>query len=87
MSIESMYDNNENKALSQIAVSGSIFGGLDKYFEDLESYEDNLCCSKCGSDDNSIFSYSRTCSNSEVWWCKNCKREESMSKKPNEDLY
>jgi hypothetical protein len=87
MSIENSSEKHEDKALSQIAVSGSIFGGLDKYFEDLENYEDNLYCSECGSDDNSIFSYSRTTSNSEVWWCKNCKREESMSKKPNEDLY
>lgn len=71
----------------QTAVTSSIFGGLDKYFEDLEKYENSLYCSECGEDDNKLFYYRRTTSNAEVWWCDNCNREEVVSKKPNEDRY
>jgi hypothetical protein len=73
--------------LPQTIVSSSIFGGLDKYFEDLEKYEDSLYCSECGEDNNKIFYFRRTTSNSEVWWCENCKREEVTSKSPKEDNY
>jgi hypothetical protein len=27
-----------------------FFGNLDKYFEDLQNYEDELYCSNCGND-------------------------------------
>jgi hypothetical protein len=36
--------------LPQTIVSSSIFGNLDKYFEDLQNYEDELYCSNCGND-------------------------------------
>jgi hypothetical protein len=61
--------------------------GLDKFFDDLEKYEEQLYCSECGEDDKKTFHYSRTTSNADVWWCQNCKREEVVSKRPNEYNY
>ena len=68
-------------------VSSSIFGNLDKYFEDLQNYEDELYCSNCGNDSKKTFNYIRTVANGEVYWCKRCKTENLVSEKPNEDNY
>lgn len=82
-----MNTDKNNTQLPQSSVTSSIFGGLDKYFEDLEKYENSLYCSECGEYDNKLFNYRRTTSNAEVWWCDNCKQEKVISKKPNEDRY
>lgn len=58
---------------------------MDKYFEDLERYEEELYCPHCG--DNSALSYSRTVANGEVWYCRNCKEETMSGNKPREDDY
>jgi hypothetical protein len=55
--------------LPQTIVSSSIFGNLDKYFEDLQNYEDELYCSNCGNDAKKTFNYIRTVANG-VYWCK-----------------
>lgn len=73
--------------LPQTIVSSSIFGNLDKYFEDLQNYEDELYCSNCGNDSKKTFNYIRTVANGEVYWCKKCKTENLVSEKPNEDNY
>lgn len=73
--------------LPQTIVSSSIFGNLDKYFEDLQNYEDELYCSNCGNDSKKKFNYIRTVANGEVYWCNRCKTENLVSEKPNEDNY
>jgi hypothetical protein len=40
-----------------------FFGNLDKYFEDLQNYEDELYCSNCGNDSKKTFNYIRTVAN------------------------
>ena len=64
-----------------------LFGGLDKYFEDLQEYEDNLYCSHCGNSSKKTFTYSRTVANGEVFFCHRCKEENLVGNKPNEDDY
>jgi hypothetical protein len=64
-----------------------IFGNLDKYFEDLQNYEDELYCSNCGNDSKKTFNYIRTVANGEVFCCKRCNTENLVSEKPNEDNY
>jgi hypothetical protein len=44
-----------------------FFGNLDKYFEDLQNYEDELYCSNCGNDSKKTFNYIRTVANGEVY--------------------
>ena len=61
-----------------------LFGGLDKYFSDLENYEFSLCCDECG---NEKLQFSRNTSNNSVHWCDKCKREQTTCKRPNEDDY
>lgn len=61
-----------------------LFGGLDKYFSDLEDYEFSLCCDECG---NEKLQFSRNTSNNSVHWCDKCKREQTTCKRPNEDDY
>lgn len=61
-----------------------LFGGLDKYFSDLEDYEFSLCCDECG---NEKLKFSRNTSNNSVHWCDKCKREQTTCKRPNEDDY
>jgi predicted SprT family Zn-dependent metalloprotease len=77
----------QNPRLHKTSVSSSIFGNLDKYFEDLQNYEDELYCSNCGNDSKKTFNYIRTVANGEVYWCKRCKTENLVSEKPNEDNY
>lgn len=60
---------------------------MDKYSEDLENYKEQLYCTCCGEDSKDAFIFSRTVSNGEVWWCKNCLQETMTDKKPNEDNY
>lgn len=61
---------------------------MKEYFKDLEDWEYSLVCSECGNDEvGKTFTYMRTTSNNEVWWCEKCKREEATLKKPNEDNY
>ena len=81
------FDKTENEALNKTDVSSSIFGNLDKYFEDLQNYEDELYCSNCGNDSKKTFNYARTVANGEVYWCKRCKTENLVNEKPNEDNY
>lgn len=80
-------NTNQAKALVKADVSSSIFGNLDKYFEDLQNYEDELYCSNCGNDSKKTFNYVRTVANGEVYWCKRCKTENLVNEKPNEDNY
>ena len=83
-------DMEEYRALTEqiniIAVNPKS-GGIDKYFQDLEKWENSFYCNECGSDKVTDFSYSRTVSNGEVHACKNCKTETVVSEKPNEDKY
>jgi len=60
---------------------------LNKYFDDLEEYENSLYCSECGGDKKDGFHYSRTCSSGEVYYCQLCKTEKQVSNRPNEDNY
>lgn len=60
---------------------------MDKYFDDLEEYENDLYCSECGNDSKATFTYSRTVANGEVWYCKRCQKENLTLNKPNEDDY
>jgi hypothetical protein len=62
-------------------------GGIDKYFEDLEKWENSFYCNECGCDKITDFAYDRTVSNGEVWHCKHCKTETIVDNKPNEDRY
>lgn len=64
-----------------------LFGGLDKYFDDLERYEDELYCSHCGNSSKKTFNYRRTVANGQVFFCYMCKEENVVSNKPNEDDY
>jgi hypothetical protein len=72
---------NKSKPLLQAV---HLFGGLDKYFSDLEDYEFSVCCDECG---NEKLQFRRTTSNNEVHWCDKCKREQTTCKRPNEDDY
>jgi hypothetical protein len=62
-------------------------GSMDKYFIDLEAYEESFCCNECSNDRKSEFTYQRSVSNGEVWLCKFCKSEILPTHKPNEDNY
>lgn len=59
----------------------------NSYFEDLEKWENEFYCNECGCDKVTGFYYDRTVANGEVWICKNCKTEDLVSEKPNEDNY
>lgn len=61
--------------------------GLDKFFSDLERYENDLYCDECGEEDKTNFVYQRTCASGEVWHCKTCNQEHVKGVKPNEDNY
>lgn len=61
--------------------------GMDKFFSDLESYQQDLYCDECGEDAKDMFVYQRTCASGEVWLCKTCNTERVKGVKPNEDNY
>lgn len=83
MIIDSTKARNDAKPL----LAEVLFGGLDKYFEDLQNYEDELYCSRCGNESKKTFTYSRTVANGEVFFCRRCKEENLVGNKPNEDDY
>jgi predicted metal-binding protein len=62
-------------------------GGIDKYFHDLEKWENSFYCNECGRDEKKDFAYDRTVANGEAWHCTNCKTEFCVGNKPNEDNY
>jgi len=64
-----------------------LLGRLDKYFEDLQEYEDSLFCSHCNNHSKKTFTYSRTVANGEVFFCHRCREENLVGNKPNEDDY
>lgn len=74
------YEFNQNN-------SGADTGGIDKYFDDLEKWENGFYCNECGCDKMTDFVYDRTVANGEVWHCKNCKTDTIAGNKPNEDRY
>ncbi len=76
-----------NKKLKPILTNNINKVGLDKYFEDLEDYHDSLYCTHCGNEDRKTFTYSRSVSNGEVFFCGNCNKENCVKNKPNEDNY
>ena len=67
--------------------SKAVFSGMDKYFDDLDKYENDFNCNECGFEGVSEFAFERKVSNGEVWHCKNCKAEKVVGHKPNEDNY
>ena len=79
----SVQDQNRNKSKPMLQ-EVPLFGGLNKYFSDLEDYEFSVCCDECG---NEKLQFRRTTSNNEVHWCNKCKREQTTCKRPNEDDY
>lgn len=70
-----------------IVLAAGLFGNLDKYFEDLQHYEDELYCLHCSNHSKKKFTYSRTVANGEVFFCHRCKEENLVDNKPNEDDY
>jgi hypothetical protein len=68
-------------------MSKMIFGGMERYFEDLQNYEDSLCCVQCDNDEKKTFTYSRTHATGQVFFCHLCKEETCVRNKPNEDNY
>ena len=60
---------------------------IKNYEDDLEEYEENLYCSRCGNDSKESFTYYRTVANGDVYWCEKCKEENLVGNKPNEDNY
>lgn len=78
----------ESEQLNKPVVSSSAdTGGIDKYFDDLEKWENGFYCNECGCDKITYFAYDRTVANGEVWYCKHCKTETVVGNKPNEDRY
>jgi hypothetical protein len=78
----------ESEQLNKPAVSSSAdTGGIYKYFDDLEKWENSFYCNECGCDEITDFAYDRTVANGEVWHCKHCKTETVAGNKPNEDRY
>lgn len=61
--------------------------GLNKYFEDLEKWENSFYCNECGCDERSDFYYTRSVANGDVYVCRKCKTETVFGNKPNEDNY
>tara|TARA_R110002020_G_scaffold448165_2_gene660849 strand:- start:443 stop:637 length:195 start_codon:yes stop_codon:yes gene_type:complete len=61
--------------------------GIDKYFKDLEDWENEFQCNECGEDEKKGFGYMRTVANGEVWICNNCNTDNLVSNRPNEDKY
>lgn len=62
-------------------------GGINKYFEDLDKWENSFYCNECGCDKITDFAYDRTVANGQVWHCKRCKTETVVGDKPDEDNY
>jgi DNA-directed RNA polymerase subunit RPC12/RpoP len=60
---------------------------INRYFDDLEEWENSFSCNECGCDNITDFTYDRTVANGEVWICKYCKTERLVKNKPNEDRY
>jgi hypothetical protein len=82
-----MSNEAQNGNFAKPMLAEMLFGGLDKYFEDLEKWEHSFYCNECGCDEISDFAYDRTMSSGEVWHCKRCKTETITGNKPNEDDY
>lgn len=79
--------NYENEQLNKPVINTTFTGGIDKFFKDLEKWENSFYCNQCGCDKVTDFWYSRTVANGEVWHCKHCKTETMVGDKPNEDKY
>jgi len=78
----------ESERLNKTNGSSNVdTGGIDKYFDDLEKYENRFYCNECGCNDISDFAFERNVSNGQVWHCKSCKTELVTGHKPNEDKY
>lgn len=48
-------------------MSKMIFGGMERYFEDLQDYEDSLCCTHCNNHSKETFTYDRSPANGQVF--------------------
>lgn len=59
----------------------------NKFWVDMERWQNSFQCKECGADEQSDFIYDRTVANGEVWKCKHCSTEALVGNQPNEHNY
>lgn len=86
-----MYQSIERNEEASWSGSGELvetsLTGINRYYYDLDQYEDSFSCTNCEAEGEANFIYKATYANGEEWTCSHCGMSIMVSERPNEDNY